>query len=85
MFEYDAESMAAAEMLNKYDLTDVLKNIHGADVYEVLDCLDELGNDEISESIHNLTTDEFVTYLETRYKMRSEEVVHYALWWNRRP
>lgn len=83
MFEYDAESMAAAEILDKYDLSDTLRCFHGVDIYEVIDNIDNLGIDEVTDAIHNLTTDEFATYLEKHYKMRSEEVIRYAVWWGR--
>lgn len=73
MFEYDAESMAAAEILNKYDLSDTLRCFHGVDLYEVIDNIDSLEIDEVTEAVHNFTADELVTYLEKHYKMRIEE------------
>lgn len=82
MFEYDDESPKAVEVLDKYDLTNLLSNFHGSDIYEIIDCIDGLGNDEITKAVQDLTIDEFVTYLEKRYKMRSEEVTRYAMWWS---
>lgn len=84
MFEYDKEAMMAAETLDKYDLTDVLKGCHGTEVYDVIDRIDAMGSDEVSKAITELSTDDLVIYLEKRYNMRSQEVSRYVLWWSSR-
>lgn len=81
MFEYNTDSSKAAEKLDRYDLTDVLKDVHGVDVYEVAEKISSIGNAEISEAIDCLTIDELVLYLERRYEMGTTEEVRSFMWW----
>lgn len=81
MFEYDDESAKAAEELDKHDLTTALKNVHGADIYEVKERIRSLETPEISEAVECLTIDELVLYLERRYHMRTTEEVVSFMWW----
>lgn len=81
MFEYNTDSSKAAEKLDRYDLTDVLKDVHGVDVYEVAEIISNMGNSEISEAIDCLTIDELVLYLERRYGMGATEEVRSFMWW----
>lgn len=81
MFEYSIESSKAAEKLDGYDLTDVLKDVHGADVCEVAEKISSIGNAEISEAIDCLTIDELVLYFERRYEMGTKEEIRSFMWW----
>ena len=83
MFDYDEESKKAAETLDKYDLTDILKEYHGREVSEIKDEIKEINN-ELCEAIESLTYIEFSDYLIERYKMRMEEVSISYMWWNDR-
>lgn len=81
MFEYNAESSKAAEKLDRYNLTDVLKDVHGVDIYEVAEIISSMGNAEISKAIDCLTIDELVLHLERRYEMGTTEEVRSFMWW----
>ena len=83
MFDYDEESKRAAEILDKYDLTDILKECRGKEVYEIEDEIKKI-NDELCEAIESLTYTEFSDYLVERYKMRIQEVIISYMWWNDR-
>lgn len=82
MFEYDKDSMRAAEILDKYDLSPFLKNCDGIDVY-ILKESPPTTIEEISEALSELTTYEIAFYLEKRYGMHTEEIAHYYVWWNK--
>ena len=81
MFDYNEESKRAAEILDKYDLTDVLKECRGREVSEIEEEIKKI-NDELCEAIENLTYVEFSDYLIERYKMRMEEASISYMWWN---
>lgn len=83
MFEYDIEFSKASDELDKHDLTDVLKNCHRVDIYEVAEHIRNLGDAGIANAIDCLPVDELVLYLERRYKMKSTEEVRSFMWWNR--
>lgn len=82
MFDYDAESKAAAETLDKYDFSPVLKSFRGVDLYDIEKTLEQFG-EEVKKAIEDLTTDELAEYLRHKYEMGVEEVSHYYLWWNK--
>ena len=81
MFEYDAESAKAADELDKHDLAPVLREFHGANVYEVAERIKDSGGAKIANAVECLTIDELVLYLERRYRMRSTEEVVSFMWW----
>ena len=83
MFDYDEESRLAAEKLDKYDFTDILKQCYGVNIFDVKYMLRDL-EEEIFDEISDLTTDEFAEYLHQRYGMKIEEVLTTYVWWNDR-
>ena len=83
MFDYDEESKRAVEILDKYNLTDMLKEYRGIEANEIEDEIKNI-NDELCEAIESLTYAEFSDYLIERYKMRMEEVIINYIWWNDR-
>lgn len=80
MFDYYEKSRLAAETLDKYDLTDVLKEIRGLDVAEVRNILCHF-NKEVAETVWELSLDELAIYLSKIYSMYVEEVTIPYLWW----
>lgn len=81
MFDYDADSKHAAEVLDRYDFSSVLRNCYGVKLYDVKEWLERYG-EEVSEAISDLTTDELAEYLRQKYGVRVEEVLRYYIWGN---
>lgn len=81
MFDYDKESKKAVEILDKYNLANILKQCHGMEIYHVADKLKEY-NKEIENAISSLSAYELSLYLENRYQAKiTEEIIQY-FWWN---
>lgn len=81
MFDYDEESKKAAETLDKYDLTSILKGCHGTDIYDVEELIKNYG-DETCEAVENLSDYELADYLHQRYGMTIQEISRYCVWWS---
>ena len=81
MFDYDEESKKAAEILDKYNLTDMLKEYRGIEANEIKEEIKKI-NDELCEAMESLTYEEFCDYLVKRYRMRMQEVSINYMWWN---
>lgn len=82
MFEYDLEVKAAAEVLDKYDLGRIFKNLGPVDIYDLSDLIiDEFGESEVEDAIDAMSADEIQDYLVNRYKMRVSEVIHTFVEW----
>lgn len=81
MFDYDEESKRAAEILDKYNLTDILKECRGREASEIEEEIKKI-NDELCEAVESLTYEEFCDYLVKRYKMGLQEVSISYMWWN---
>ena len=84
MFDYDEESKKAAETLDKYDFSIILKSCRGVDIYDIEDWIRKEYGDEVGEAIHTLADYEFADYLHQRYGMNIQEVSRYCVWWNDR-
>ena len=53
MFDYDEDSKKAAETLDKYDFTPILKRCYGVDIYDIEDWIKDYG-DDVAEAVENL-------------------------------
>lgn len=85
MFEYDVNAKAAAEELDKHDLTNTLIlcwKIGAEDPYAIKQ---EIQNEAVPNSIalfdavEELSPDELMEYLTQKYDVRFEEVVSYRM------
>ena len=76
MFDYYGESRLVAETLDKYDLTNVLKEIRGLDDAEIRDILYHFNKEvvEAVKAVGELSLDELAIYLSKMYSMYVEEV-----------
>lgn len=83
MFDYDKKAHHAVEILDKYDLTEVLKKCHGLQLYDVAKILESY-NQEIANIIFDLSAYELGIYLEKRYYgLIKEEIILYFYYNNR--
>lgn len=83
MFNYDEASKLAAETLDKYNLTNILKKVRSIDIAEVRELLCHF-NKEVAEASQELTLDELAQYLHERYGMKIDEILVPYIWWNDR-
>lgn len=83
MFEYDAASKAAAQELDNYDLTELLSRCYDANIRDPFDIRQAAitAHKELDDILDDLSTDEFMEYLESKYNVRFEEVVSYRMWY----
>lgn len=86
MFEYDTAAKAAAEKLDKYDFTEILKYCYGHelrspwDIYDVI--VEEYAELDVMDSpLDELSEHELMDYLSERYNVVFEEVVTYRMWY----
>lgn len=83
MFDYDKEAKHAVEILDKYNLTEVLKKCHGKQLYDVAKALESY-NQEIADIIFDLSAYELGIYLQERYYGNiREEIIPYFYWSNK--
>lgn len=82
MFEYDKDAKQAVEILDKYDLTKFLYDCYSKGVIDILDILDvlEIKYPELETVLEDLTTDEFMEYICTKYNVRFAEDIRYRLY-----
>lgn len=83
MFDYDEDLKKAAETLDKYDFTPILKRCYGVDIYDIEDWIKDYG-DDVAEAVENLADYELADYLHQKYGMGIQEVSRYCAWWNDR-
>ena len=83
MFEYDYEAMKAAERLDQYNFKELLSDCYDCGRRNPEDIKDfvEHRHKELKYDLENLSNDEFIEYLETRYPVRFEEVITYRMWY----
>ncbi len=84
MFEYDQETSHAAETLDKYDLSDVLSECNDLgwrDPWDIRERALLTKYPELTNTLDDLSLDEFMEYLCERYPVRFEEVVSYRMWY----
>lgn len=83
MFDYDKEAKHAVEILDKYNLTQILRKCHGKQLYDVAKILESY-NQEIADIIFDLSADELGIYLQERYYGHiKEQIIPYFYWNNR--
>ena len=85
MFEYDYEAMIAAKKLDEYDFTEILSECYDAgrrDSWDIRNII-ETRYKELEIDLGNLSTDEFMEYLSTRYPIKFEEVIKYRMWYTK--
>lgn len=83
MFDYDPFSKRAAKVLDQYDLSPVIKDVYGVEIYKLYDILSQL-DPQVAQVVHHLCPDELASYLHARYGMRLEEVITTYVWYNDR-
>lgn len=84
MFDYDKEAQNAVIILDKYNLTEVLKKCHGKQLYDVAKMLESY-NQEIANIIFDLSADELAIYLQERYYGHiKEQIIPYFYYNNKR-
>lgn len=82
IFWYDKEAQLAAEKLDNYDLMDILKycyQIRWLNPWDIKGQI-HLKYDELDEFLDDLSIDEFMLYLESKYPVKFEEFVDYRMW-----
>ena len=67
MFDYDEDSKKAAETLDKYDFTPILKRCYGVDIYDIEDWIKDYG-DDVAEAVENLADYELADYLHQKIR-----------------
>lgn len=85
MFEYDEDAEKAAEKLNEYNFKDILKSCFDSNIIDPTDIRYHITDNhypELEETLADLTESEWMEYLQSRYPVRFEEVVHYRMWFN---
>lgn len=85
MFDYDADAKAAAEELDKHDLTDNvarcwrMRKTDPWDIKQFIQSESIPEHMELFESLENLSSDELMEYLGDRYGVRFEEKISYRM------
>ena len=82
MFEYDELARNAVEVLNEYNLEDSIvrcKELGYLDVYMVRNYLETFEDSEIFGALQDLSIDEFMEYLTTRYGIKWAEIIKYEM------
>ena len=85
MFDYDEDSKRAAEKLDGYDFTEILRSCFDSwlrDPYEIRNCISE-HHPELDDALSDLTESEWIEYLEKRYPVSFEEIVRYRMWYRK--
>lgn len=87
MFDYDEYASEAVETLDKYKLGEVISwIIHCGtkDAYDIREAIGEyyvnecFGCGEVRDALENLSLDEFMEYMTTRYGIRWREDITYT-------
>ncbi len=80
MFEYDIDSMLAAQKLDEYDLSSALNQCARNRWCHLQDIREWIGTNvypELNEVLGELSDNELICYLEERYDVSFEEVFYY--------
>ena len=82
MFEYDKASQKAAEQLDNYDLTNILDWCYDANWRDPWDIKEKIRIEypELDDILDDLSSDEFMEYLTSKYNIKFEEVISYRFW-----
>ena len=82
MFEYDELASNAAKVLDKYNLTDSIvscKKSGDINVFKVFSHFETFENAEVFAALQDLSIDEFMEYLTTRYGIKWREIIEYEM------
>ena len=81
MFEYDIDAFLAANKLDEYDFTDVLRYCCYNHLNDSLDIRDKIieEHEELEEYLDDLSNSDFMEYLEERYNVRFEIFITYKM------
>lgn len=83
MFDYDKNAKKAAQVLDRYDFSEALKECCVVAMSEIIGRLEKYGK-EVSAALNQLSADEVATYLNLRYGMHVQEIYEYYMSWNPR-
>lgn len=84
MFEYDRDARCATEVLDEYNLSDILSKCNDLgwrDPWDIKERVLLTKYPELTDTLDDLSLDEFIEYLCARYPVRFEEVVSYRIWY----
>lgn len=81
MFDYDKDAQRAAEILDQYDLNETLRSCFRNGQDDVHDVIDVIGYKfpELKEVLEDLTTEEFVDYINNKTNYGFWEYIAYRL------
>ena len=84
MFEYDPDVQKAAEQLDTYDFTDILIECYDTGERGIYEMIDKMSDryPGAEECLAELSSDEFMEYLCSKYHVQFDEVITYKLWHN---
>lgn len=83
MFDYDKNAKKAAQVLDRYDFSEALKECCVVAMSEIIGRLEKYGK-EVSDALNQLSADEVATYLNLRYGMHVQEIYEYYMSWDPR-
>ena len=83
MFDYDKNAKKAAQVLDRHDFSETLKECCVVAMSEIIGRLEKYGK-EVSAALNQLSADEVATYLNLRYGMHVQEIYQYYMSWNPR-
>ena len=81
MFDYDKNAKKAAQVLDRHDFSEALKECCVVAMSEIIGRLEKYGK-EVSDAFAWLTADEIATYFELRYGMHIQEIYEYYASWD---
>ena len=83
MFEYDELASKAASLLDLCDFRDEVESCRSLrilDAYDVREYISSRFLWDVREALDNLSLDEFMEYMNSRYSVRWQEVSHYEMY-----
>lgn len=80
MFGYDKLSESAANTLDSYDFTQLLKECSNMDVSDIREVLKQVSS-QVDDALQELSEDELCEYLRERYRMEVSEIVRCVVSW----
>ena len=83
MFEYDELASKAVTILDKYDFKEDIehcKRVRMLDAYDICEFIEKNYLWEVRDALNNLSLDEFMEYLPSRYDVRWHEISHYEMY-----
>ena len=80
MFDYDENAKKAAQVLDQYNFTAILKECHIVSIHEIIDQLTQY-NENVADALDDLSSDEVASYLHQRYGMHIQEITELYVSW----